>query len=279
MKYKLNKDNIYNQGFTLIELLVVMSIIGMLSSVILVALTSARDRGRIGSGIVFSQTNYSALGSTAGGSYNFDEAVGVTVARDSSFNNRNLTLVGATLPTFVPAGGVMRGAISFNGTNYANTTVPIVLGSWTLSAWVNVGALNETGNRFLQTDQIWIGHNSGSRFHGYFLDNVTSGGLASQHLLSDTKTSKTNTWYLVTFTHNATKQLTTLYVDGKPVSTLSGFISKATNHFLYVGGSPGGLYNFNGLVDEAHLYTQALSVETIQNMYAEGEKKYKLASK
>lgn len=90
------KRNIHrgsSRGFTLIELLVVISIVSVLSSVILVSLQAAREKGRIGGGIKFATYNYHKFGATQTlASWPLDEAAGMSSARDISGNNYVLTL-------------------------------------------------------------------------------------------------------------------------------------------------------------------------------------------
>jgi prepilin-type N-terminal cleavage/methylation domain-containing protein len=65
-------SNKFTKGFTLIELLVVISIIGLLSSVVLASLETARDKGRVAGGLQAQTSIHRAYGSDAIFYFDFD---------------------------------------------------------------------------------------------------------------------------------------------------------------------------------------------------------------
>mgnify|MGYP001558207045 CR=1 FL=1 len=258
-------------GFTLIELLVVISIIGMLSSVVLVALQSAREKGRMAAGISFSSNLYQNFGANAAVMYDFNEAPVANMLKDKSANNVILDITGGAI--WASNSGVNSGGLSFSGTQYAITTnssalLPPTIKNWTMATWVNPTSISSY-RIFLSFSYPYLGTYLGK--FGVGFRTSTGANDISNTGLSETTVRSLNKWYFVVATYSNNTQTLILYVDGKEVNRLSNrILLDASNSQLVIGRDSNGSNNCLCSIDDVRIYTESLSVAQIEKLYAEG---------
>ena len=66
-------ESVQNKAFTLLELLVVITIIGILSSIVIVSMSGSADSASIAKGKAYAQQVQALLGHEARGMWDFDE--------------------------------------------------------------------------------------------------------------------------------------------------------------------------------------------------------------
>jgi glucose/arabinose dehydrogenase len=202
--------------------------------------------------------------------YRLDEGGTSTTTADISGNNTTGTLVSG--PTWTT--GKYGNALGFAGNSYVNLGNPLSLrmtGSMTLSAWINISAnpwddgtivgklgpagwqLKTSPDTGVRTAAIQISSNGSNAIQRYSTTVLT-----------------TNTWYHIAGVYDAAARTLNIYVNGVlDNGVLAGTVPAAQSdaalnvNIAQRTGNPGS-FNFQGRLDEVHIFNRALSASEIQ---------------
>jgi prepilin-type N-terminal cleavage/methylation domain-containing protein len=266
-----------NKSFTLIEILVVIVVIGILSAFILVGMSSISNSANIAKNQAFvnSLDNSLLLGRVS--QWRLDEGSGTTANDSWLINNGTL----ATSPGFdnTTAGWgdthtsgwmsqsncISGTCLKFDGTDdgvYKTSFSGLPSSAITVTAWIK-GTLTTSwmtvvGHDWGNSTGTWLLFlkNSEIDFGVYQLP-------ATQYKGIKTFSVANNIWYHITGTYDGS--IVKVYVNGSiGETTASTSVSLANTGNIYIGYAPA---LFNGLIDDARVYNQALSTSEIQQNY------------
>jgi prepilin-type N-terminal cleavage/methylation domain-containing protein len=268
-----------NNGFTLIELLVVISIISLLSSIVLSAVTLAREKARLAAARSFASQAERVAGELTVGKWDFDECSGA-VATDSSGFGNNGTLVGSPAwSTNTPSG---RGcSLSFTGTAAKYISIPDstslhLVNNFTVSLWVY---LND------QSLQVILNKGDNSALGAYAGYGVSSGFVygaynSSNAPVDTAKTSDVGKWHNVIGVDDGTNRF--LYVDGVLIGKIaaSGSVDSWNNADpMFIGKGYSTTGPVNGLIDEVRVYGKTLTASEVGKLYAFEKGEFEILAK
>ncbi len=204
-----------------------------------------------------------------------------TLFRDWSGWGNNGTCSGTTCPTFTP--GKFGNALHFDGSNdYISAGHIASASSGTTLAWINPDG-NYTGNQTVMTGTDNVGSDINVRYSIILISidcpsgdwrTVIANGITFQSICSGQAYNSTNfppgVWKQIAVTYNGSA--VNFYLDDLLVKTVAQTASGAGDAQPYAIGRLGGYgkYYYNGKIDDARIYSRALSPEEIKASYDAG---------
>ena len=266
-----------SRSFTLLELLVVITIIGILTSIVVVSMSGSTDSANIVKGKAYTQQVQALLGHETVGMWNFDEGSDDTCYDISGYGNDGTINKGANGTGLEWVDSDIEGsALQFDGVDdgvYIGNPIALrQMSMFSVEAWVNFSALtgtyegrtifNKGSNGGVGT--LWIYYNGSSNRLYVELDKIAP---------YYSWTPVLGQWYHVLITYNS--ENIRWYLNGILVKTYASSEKLFNNTADAIIGRYQSSYThcFNGLIDEVHIYTEALPSTEIQKYYVQGLEK------
>ena len=279
-----------SKSFTLIELLVVISIIGLISSIVLVSMKGFGEDARLAKSKKFSSSIQHVLGADAVGIWRFEAISAGTTPDESGYGNDG-TVNGATLvgSEIYPS----TNALSFDGAD--NVSIPITNMSnnyGTFEEWIkpvgwNGGDSSYHGSFQTRVPGSW-GNNIGQMIvldqwgsnTFYFRIVPDSGCCPTDVTFSTSGVFKDGEWTYIAISWNKSDNTIKVYIDGKLKAERVNWTHATTTALEATGYIGVGHDRYaNSVIDEVRIYDTALTTAEILKHYTEGAARHNIALK